>query len=473
MRAALTTGAYQTRSIIAQAQRSINLYAEQNPGDALFPYTYYPTPGLRLIGAAPNAGGWRCLYRVKVTGDLYGVCGQTVYYIDANWTFTTIGTLPSSSGIVSMSDNGFSIVIVDGSSLGWTIDITTKVMKAISDPNFYGATRADITDTFLIFNRPNTNNWFVSLSNQVAFNALDIASKAANPDKLQSVIVCQNNPWLIGTTTSEVWYNVGAADFAFQRMPGVFIEHGTPAPYSVAKFDIAVYWLAQDEAGRAMVVKGANFQSARISTSAIEAEIATYATISDAIGFCYQMAGHTFYQLTFPSADKTWVYDENSNQWHQLTWMDSNGALHRHRAQCAAFAYDTNVCGDWQNGNLYAFDLNTYTDNGQPILRLRSWPHLGQNAARITYQRFVAEMAPGNAQGLANPPQVSLRWSDTRGASWGDPVMMPLGDTGQYDASVQWWGLGSARDRVFELSWSEPVKTALNGAWIDTVAHAT
>ena len=62
---------------------------------------------------------------------------------------------------------------------------------------------------------------------------------------------------------------------------------------------------------------------------------------------------------------------------------------------------------------------------------------------------------------------ISLRWSDDRGHSWSSPVTQSMGEPGEYRTSLQWQRLGMARDRVFEISWSTPFKTALQGAWID------
>lgn len=475
MKAALTQGAYSARSIAANAQRCINLFPEPNPADSPFPTTHYPAPGLRLLGTAPTGTGWRCLYRTKSTGELFGVCGSTVFQISATWTFTTLGTIATSSGIASMSDDGFFVLLVDGTAAGYTITLTSKAFATISDPNFYGATRVDIADTYFVLNRPGTNNWYISLTNDDTFNALDIASKTSNPDPLKSVIVVGDNVVLPGALTTEIWYNTGASDFTFGKVPGAFIEHGCAAAYSVAKYELNGYWLSQNEAGQYIVLKYNSLAAQRISTHAIEAEISSYGDVSDAIGFCFQMGGHPFYQLTFPSADKTWVWDESSKLWHQRVSLDSNGAWHRHPANCTAFVFNTNVCGDHASGNLYAFDLNAYTENGSPILYLRSWPHMLAEGKRVSYRTFIADMEAGTDADTTtdNPPLVSLRWSDDRGNSWGNAVTMPLGSAGQYDTSLQWWGLGMARDRVFELSWSAPVKTALNGAFVDTLVHRT
>lgn len=71
------------------------------------------------------------------------------------------------------------------------------------------------------------------------------------------------------------------------------------------------------------------------------------------------------------------------------------------------------------------------------------------------------------------PPLVSLLWSDDRGHSWGNPVTQSLGATGQYLTSLQWRRLGLARDRVFEISWSSPTRTILQGAWVTTAVADT
>lgn len=474
-RALLTGGAYSARSLIANCQRSINLYAESNPESSSppVPVTQYPTPGLILLGTAPDATVMRMVYRAS-NGDLYAVCGPSVYYVTPAWMFTLLGTITSATTRVSLADNGLVIVLVDGTPNGYTIDMTTRAFAAIVDPDFFGADRVDVIDTFFIFNKPGTNQFYISGSEATTFDPLDIAAKTGWSDAIVSLIAVHRELWLIGSITSEVWYNSGAADFTFQAMPGAFIDHGCVAKYSVAKQDLSVFWLGQDQQGLGMVFEGSNYQAKRISTHAIENEFLTYSTLADAIGITYQQEGHVFYVLTFPAADKTWVYDKATGLWHQRAWSDSNGVLHRHRANCVTFAYGRTVVGDWQNGNLYALDLNTFTDNGAPIVHIRSFPHMVDSAYRVFYYNFIADMQVGMGDGgittETEPPLVSLRWSDDRGASWGNPLTASLGTTGEYLTSVQFNRLGMARDRVFELSWSAPVMTALNGAWITSKA---
>jgi probable HAF family extracellular repeat protein len=374
MKVALTGGAYQARSVIASAQRQLNLFSEPMPEAQGEPgrAANYPTPGTRLlstIGTGPIRG-----IRQATTGGIYVVSGSTVYSVNpTTWAGTSLGTITAGLRTpVSMVDNGLDMLIVDGTANGWDINLAANTMSQIVDPTgmFSGADKVDYLDTFFILNKPNTPQFYISGSLAVTFDPLDFANKEAYSDLLVTLIVARREIYLLGAKTTEVWYDVGAQNptdtsfFQFASVQGVFIDHGCVAKYSPATYDNGVFWLTADRQGHGIVMTSAGYQTKRISTYAIEAEIAGYARIDDAIGFCYQLAGHTFYVLTFPHADHTWVYDITTGLWHEWLWIDSNGSEHRHRANCFWPVNDTLVVGDWQNGNLYALDQNVFTDVG-------------------------------------------------------------------------------------------------------------
>jgi len=471
---------YEARSVIASAQRCVNLYPEKNPEDSPFPVTHQLTPGLTQL-IAGTGFEHRCAY-TATNGNFYEVIGNKVYATTSGWSRTLLGTIDSDSGIVSMSDNSLAILIVDGSANGWCIKMSDNSFATISgqDGAFYGGNRVDCIDTFFLLNRPNTNQWYISLSNvtfenltgtvspdttAAAFDPLDIAAKVGNPDNVVGVIAMHREAWLIGTETTEVWYDAGNPQFSFAELPGVFIEHGCVAPYSICRQDLSIYWLSKDRQGQTIVLNGNQYTAHRISTHAIEQKISSYATISDAIGFTYQQLGHTFYVLIFPTANATWVFDIAENLWHERTWTDNSGQENRIRPNTCAPAYGTIVVGDWETGALYQWNLNNYTDNGQPIVRRRGWPGIQVNNRRVEFSRLVLDMDVGEIQNTltSNEPQISLRYSDNRGKTWGNPRVYGLGSTGEFNRSIMFPQLGQARNRVFEVFWSVPAFTALNG----------
>lgn len=477
----LVAGAYEAQSLIANAQRCINLYAEKNQDDSPYPFTYYPTPGLKFLKANPgSSAASRCLY-TATNGNLYRVIGDKVYYVDSSFTHQLLGSIGTSSGICSMVDNGLVVVLVDGSTAGYAIDLASNGFTTIAPSNFYGADRVQYLDAYFLFNRPGTQQFYISLAlvsysqlmTGTAFDPLDFAAKVGYADPLVTLSVVHREIWLIGALTTEVWYNSGSTDFTYEQLPGAFVEHGCVAKYSVAEHDLAVFWLHKDKQGQGMVLRGSQYVAERISTNAIEVALSSYSRIDDAIGFVYQQNGHVFYVLTFPTADATWVYDESQGIWHERAYLDTNGVMHAVKFNCVAAAYGKIVVGDKDSGTLYQLDLNTFLDLESPIARVRSWAHLVDEDKRVTYKGFQAKMEVGTDDGSldstssTNPPQVFLRWSDDGGKTFGNGIAQSLGALGQYRTDLQWNRLGMARDRVFELSWSIPTKTALVGAYVD------
>ena len=76
--------------------------------------------------------------------------------------------------------------------------------------------------------------------------------------------------------------------------------------------------------------------------------------------------------LIFPQANTTWVYDLATQAWHERAGW-TNGEFTRHRSNCQMAFNNEIVVGDYENGNIYAFDLDVYADNGDIQRWLRSW----------------------------------------------------------------------------------------------------
>lgn len=489
----LTSGAYSSEGYIANAQRAVNLYCEVNPKetDPESPVTQYPRPGQVTLSSPPQPGIGRGLY-CATNGDLYAVVNQAVYYIDPDWTFNLLGQLLTPANTpVSLADNGQNAIVVDGDTSGNNIQLSDRTMTILGDPNFVGSTRADFLDSFIILNIPGTNQWYCTLSDQIAFNALYIGQKTAWPDDIQCVVAIERQALVLGKYKSEVWYNAGAVPFPFQILPGNIIEQGCAAPYSPAKMDTNVYWLSQAPEGDRMVMKCTNQNVAtRISTHALEAEFRKYPRVDDAIGSTYQVNGHSFYSLHFPSADITWVHDEATKQWFQDAWIDNNGILHRARNTFMAFAYGKNVALDWATGNLLHIDPEARTDSGQPIVWIRSFPHVVDELKQVSHSAFIADVQTGNSEATGEDVQYQSPWSDGFSSGFGPltQVTSPVVNlrvsrdggknfgnnrgqgrvsSGYYRSLLRWRGNGIARDMVYELSSTAEMSDALNGAFLD------
>lgn len=467
MKTPILGSTYVARSVNAADARMVNIFPEVIPEGGQEPAFLQRAPGLTLLatlGLGPVRGLW------TFDGYGYAVSGNTLYKIDTSWNATAKGTV-TGTGPVSMSDNGTQLFIA-ANGPSYIYNATTDVFAQITDPDFPGAVTVGYLDGYFVFNEPNSQKiWVTQLLDGLSVDPLDFASAEGSPDGLVSLIVDHREAWLFGTNSVEVWYDAGLADFPLQRIQGAFNEIGCIAPYSVAKLDNGIFWLGADARGRGIVYRANGYTGVRVSTHAVEWHIQDYANMADAVAYTYQQDGHSFYVLNFPSANTTWVYDVATNAWHERAGF-SAGNFMRHRSNCQMSFNNEIVVGDFENGNIYAFDLNVYADNGGVQKWLRSWRALptGQNNFRRTAQHTLqldCETGVGLNDGQGSDPQVILRWSDDGGHTWSNEHWASMGKIGQYYRRVFWRRLGMTlklRDRVYEISGTDPVKIAIMGA---------
>lgn len=489
----LLGGAYKQASLIAGAQRSVNLYPEFYTERAQSPVnvTHYSRPGLTPLSQPPSPGQGRLL-QVDSLGNLRAVVDSIVYHIDSDWNWHQDGQLVTNTNTpVSFSDNGVTGFFVDGSTAGSQIVLASNVLTQITDPNFLGGTRADFIDGFVIFNQPNTPNWFSTTLYSATFNGLFFGTKTTWPDNIQTLIASERQAWLMGKYKSELWVNAGTVPFPFQLLSGSIVDHGVVGPYALGRADVNIYWLAQSLDGTRLAMEGSFGTANRISTHAIEDEWLSYPRVDDCIVTTMQIRGHLFVFFDFPTADRTWVFDKATNEWHEEGWFDTNGNQHRCKDLFKTVAYGVNVSLDWNSGQLYQRDETNYSDNGLPLVYRRGMPHLvdNENFNRISVWRIIADMECGNGTGVVHEdpwsvgfspgfgpivnrgPQVLLRVSRDRGFSFQTHSIQTLGLPGGYNTKPTFNRCGVAYDFVPELEWTGPLHTALNGVFAVVEPH--
>ena len=500
MKSPILGGASVAGSVNAADNRMVNLFPEMVHDGGKEPAWLSRAPGLKLLatlGNGPIRGMW------TTNDDAYVVSGVEVYKVTPALTATLVGTV-SGEGPVSMADNGTQVFIAcNGPS--YIYNVFTGVFARITDIDFPGALMVGYLDGYFAFIPPDSQQiWVTSLLDGTTVDPLDFASAEGSPDGVVALVIDHREAWLFGTNTVEVWYNSGNADFPLQRIQGAFNEVGCVAPFSVAKLDNGLFWLGADARGQGIVYRSQGYAGKRISTHTVEWQIQKYGNMSDALAYTYQQDGHSFYVLIFPSANTTWVYDVATDVWHERAGF-FDGEFVRHRSNCQMSFAGEIIVGDYENGNLYTFDLERYSDHLSAQKWLRTWRALptGNNNLTRTQQyslQIDAEAGvglPGVAamedtwlwteggsdivtetgdnrlllavDELANAiqPQVMLRWSDDGGHTWSNEHWRGLGAIGETGSRIIWRRLGMTmklRDRVYELSGTDPVKIAIMGA---------
>lgn len=468
--------AYRARSVNFDAQRAVNLFPElSQSGTSKSVAALYGTPGLRLWCTLPT-NAVRGLLRFSES-VLIAVAGATVYSVTTAGVATAVGTINAGTTPVSMASNGIDVMIVTG-PVGYVYRPSTSAFSTITDPDFAGADVVQFLDGYFVMNKPNTGQFYITQLYGTLIDGLDFATAEGSPDLLVSLLVDHRELWLFGEVSTEIWFNSGNSDFPFERNQGAFLEVGCAAKYSPAKMDNVVYWLGRDGSGQGIVYRAQGYQPQRVSDYGVEYALGQMSRIDDAIGYSYQQEGHHFYVLSFPTAGQTWVFDANTSMWHERAyWSPEEAVFDRHRSNCVAPFAGKVIVGDWEDGRLYSFDMDYFTDDGDTIRRVRSCPHLSADL-RLQYfssMQVDIEAGVGLSASSGEPgenPQAMLDWSDDGGHTWSNEHWASMGKLGDYRRRLKWRRLGRSEDRVFRLTITDPVKVAIIGATAEVTVGA-
>lgn len=488
--------AYNQKARQINNQRMVNLYPELDesgaPKDAAIAYLK-GTPGfdeLMDLGDGPI----RCVHVDGLQNDdgsylqlnrVFIVSGSKVYrclYESGAWSSSYLGDIGTSTGPVSAASIAVSYgatIFVDGSLTNYVYqktDPSTETFQTFTDAGFIGVERATQVcwlDGFIVWIVQDSARFYVSQWNTLSVDPLDFASAEGDPDNIVAVIANHRDLWLLNERSVEIWANTGNQDFPFERVGGGFIENGCFAPWSVQKAQGYVFWLGRDKNGAGTVYMAQGLGHQRISTAAIEEQIADYVAPEDCTSYIYQDNGHIFYCLNF--AEATWCYDVMTKAWHERgEWDQSVGEFKRHRGEFLTYFqnYGGHIFGDYENGKIYALNPETYTDNGTIIRRLRSGPHIANNRDNVQFKRLEIDMQmgvglDGALTSVGAIPKVMMRFSKDGGYNWSNERQASFGQLGEFSKRVNFWSLGIARDMVFEISIAEPVAVTILEALID------
>ncbi len=451
------TNSYRSRSLPLSSQRVTNLWAEAQPPDAKSAMTIFGVPGLVswvAVGTGPIRGMW------VLNNILYVVSGLFLYSVTytapAAPVITLLGGTIAGTNVVSMSDNGTQLIIVNGTQ-GYIYSPTTGFLL-ITDPSFNPSTIVTFFDDLFVLTWTGTNKFFISAElDGTTYDALDFASAEVQPGQVVTLVNQQENLLVFATHHIETWYDAGNVNFPFARYDGATIERGCIAPFSVVKQDNSVFFLGDD----LIFYRLNGVVPVRISTHAIEYAWTQYVKQSDAFAFTYTWEGHKFITLTFPTANVTWEYDIATNLWHERQSFNAqNRSMGRWRANAFVNAFNMNLIGDQLSGQIAYMSDTTYTEFGLPIIGEMTTPIIHSDRHRVFMSRFEldVETGVGATTGQGSDPQVMLSWSDDGGRTFShQQIWHSAGKIGAYRQRLRWLRMGQFRNRVLRVTISDPI----------------
>ena len=476
MKCSIIGGAYKGRSIGIDAQECINLFPEKNGPEAKSGVSLIGTPGLKLFNQiGTSSQGCRGLF-ATARERLLMVVGSTLYEVMADRTYISRGHLNTHEEVVEFAEIDqqpdpasaavSQVMLIDG-VYGYIFNTATNVFTQITGDYMPGTSIVSQNGRF-VQNLNDSNKWIYSnyLDGLTWKASENFFTAEASPDPILWITDANNQLWFYGSKTVEVWNYQGDINFLWSRSGVGFINNGLVGRYAATCINGHIFWLGYSPNGQNEILHtGQSYMPDIVSTPAISYIISKMETVDDCIALSYQQEGHQFAIFSFPSGNRTLCYDMSTGLWHERGDIDvKTGQNTYHKVSYLTNWQNKIMVGTEFNSNLYQWDLDTFTDNGKMIKRIRVAPHIHEDRKRVFFHELEIdfERGVGLNSGYGSDPQIMLELSNDGGFSY-KPLKLwnSAGKMGERLVRAHWHKLGMSRDRVFRITLTDPVKWVL------------
>lgn len=459
----ITGGAYKHKSLPLSAQKCVNFYPQliNNP-KAKSRYILHAYPGKKLFGTQ-SGGSDRGMYSHK--NILYKVTGTKLYSVNSSGTHTELGDIAGTERCVFAGIGDNVVIVTDGTAYQYNGSTVTQIADVdLETPNACAHLNNQI-----IYDGDGGRFAVSDVGDATSINGLNYATAESNADDIIRPFVFNQTLYLCGEESIEPWWNSGQGNPPFDRIQGGIINVGIAGVHSICNSRDKVYFLANDHMCYAL--RGSSYAALEpLFPEPLAEEVRGYGRISDAIMWSIDLDGTNIIYLTFPFQDKTWAFVEGG-EWFQLSSGLEGG---RDLANSYVYAFRKHLIADYTSGNIYELDYDTYTDNGETIVRTRDTApiHGGlvqQPGKCMEMERFelILERGIGIMSGQGEDPLVSVSFSFDGGFVFGTEMNIPVGRLGQRQWKAEIFNIGQFEECVIRVRVSDPVAWSIHSAAAD------
>jgi hypothetical protein len=464
-------------------ERRLNCYYQVRKDKDRASIVVLGTPGMLTQMSVPSAslqaargilGNKTQLFAV-VANQFLSLSAPTVLGAPATVIFS--GSISSIFGPVSMASNPTQVCIVDGTS-GWIFTPATGTLSQITSAGFpNGASTVTFCNGFFICEAPGTNQFFVSNFNDgTTWNALSFAAASQYTDGMVGCDALGGMLLPFSSGHLEFWQNSGLTTEPFTYIANTATEYGLAATFSKVHIADTIAFLTRTREGGLQVARIKGYGVEVISTADIDKILQSFTTTSDCEALSYQTDDAKFAQFTFPSENRSLLYNATNSMWSETQTGVTSGYAARHVGRFSTTYQGKALISDYAGPNLYRPDPVTFTDNGKTIVRevITRCALNDQNYFRCGAMYFDMEVGVGdsNPASQAFNPQVMIQVArDSR--DFGPEQWVSLGKKGQYKQRVTRRRCGRARFMHTRIRMTDPAKFVISaGAAIISSASA-
>ena len=457
----LTTGNFGRPRVGLPNARIVNAYIEQTKGG---PAELVRTarPGL-LQTASIGTGPILRQYQQPglFQGATFSVSGAACFM-----GTTSLGSVAYSNAPRFAAANGY-LALVSGGAL-YIYDGTRFYPQTTFDDNvsllppFSGVV---VLDNIFCYAVAGSNQFFFSSPGDPStINAANFSAAQTSSGPIVEGAVLADELYWFGATVVEIWDFTGALTAPFAVSQGRTYSKGCAAQNSVCALDNSLFWLGND-----LTIYRTSNVPIRVSTSFIEDRLkkeADAGKVASVYAFTFSVEGHVFYVINLPTLGESYAYDCQTSEWGR--WGTQTGRQFDPGLwipRTAAGWGDTIVLGSNSGGELYALDLDNFTDNGTPIQCIVAGAHW-MTGGIMRCNNVSIQMVRGVANANVPNPIAQMRYSDDGGRTFSSWRTESMGQVGGYTFKATWRALGAMTQpgRLFEFAVMDAVNFTVESA---------
>jgi hypothetical protein len=390
-----------------------------------------------------------------------------------NYSARQVGLIDSYTGDVTMDENiANQIAICDRHNIYIYNYVTGEFTKATLPSDFLPG-YVCYKDGYFIAPDLRSSSWALSALNNglnwlwnTATSGPVLGALENKADLVQAVISMPGKGNLIlvmGNRVTELWTDVGASLFPFQKSYTVNIDYGCLNSATIAASDKVVMWLGSNEKSGPVIMFTTGLDSNQVSTDGINYRLSRLINPQKSAAFFIKISGHLVYHLTFYDErdNLTILYDFTDQKFYDAT----DEKMNYHPARKVAFFDNDYYFVSLNDGHLYRMSDSLSTFNygkfrdGSPkiydISRIRIPSNIRlptQGRFSISSMGFTIEQGNDTDNDLNLPdyqPGIDMSMSKNGGLSFGSYSQRKSAyRVGKRDNRLMWWNLGLANDFV-------------------------
>ena len=423
-----------------------------------------------------NAGGTnqRGIYTARTLTEerCFQVVDQTLNEVNTNGTVTGRGTLTNitNNATTIYLLNNATDLFIGHTSAAYRFTFSTNTLTQITDADYPGMEHAVYLNGYLLVVKSG-RVYYSDVNDFSSWTASSVFTPTARADATKALGLIRDSVVCLGSESSEIYVNDSTP---FSKLSQSTMTIGVHAIESVVSSNEGLFFLGRTSQGQtAVYFIDQNFKMHQISNFPITWALNnTSSDTTDAYGYIQNTKdGHSWYYLTVPALNTTYVYDISIQDWHERQSKIPSSTYAEFRGHHFTNFSGTNLFTDLHTAKILKEDWAVYTEDSQTIQRIRTSGVFNEGYQPISvYSVELDTNSLYNDTLPDNSPVIQLEYSIDSGNNWtvwGNMDLRVGASPGDIDHRTRAFKLGTGYNWALRLTLTNAIDVALLGA----VAH--